>query len=161
MNAELTTGDMVPEFTLLADDSKKVSIRDLKGKFVVVYFYPKDDTPGCTIEAKDFTCSLGHFEQMNTVVIGISRDDIIKHQKFKTKHELKHILLADTEGEVCEKFNCWVEKSMYGKKYMGVARKTFLIDTNGIIIKIWPDVKITGHVDEVINAIKAFNIDQK
>ena len=125
------------------------------GKNIVIYFYPKDDTPGCTIEAKDFSCAIEQFENLNTVVIGISRDPVKKHEKFKAKYELKHILLADVEGQVCNKFGCWVEKSMYGKKYMGVARRTFLVDTKGIIIKIWPDVKIAGHIEDVIKSIKS------
>ncbi len=154
-NQELAVGDKVPNFTLPSDQDKNISISDFLGKNIVIYFYPKDDTPGCTIEAKDFSCAIEQFENLNTVVIGISRDPVKKHEKFKAKYELKHILLADVEGQVCNKFGCWVEKSMYGKKYMGVARRTFLVDTKGIIIKIWPDVKIAGHIEDVIKSIKS------
>ena len=154
MTQELKSGDMVPNFTLKSDQNETINISDFKGKNIVIYFYPKDDTPGCTIEAKDFSCSLDKFSELNTVIIGISRDSTEKHQKFKDKHDLKHILLADIDGEVCAKFNTWVEKSMYGKKYMGIARQTFLVDTNGIITKIWPNVKIPGHVEDVIKSIK-------
>ena len=146
MIKELAVGDHVPNFTLFDDQEQEVNLDDLKGQNIVIYFYPKDDTPGCTIEAKDFSCSLDKFTNLNTVILGISRDSTAKHEKFKSKYELKHILLSDAEGEVCEKFGCWVEKSMYGKKYMGIARKTFLVDSNGIIVKIWPNVKIPGHV---------------
>ncbi len=154
-NKELAVGDKVPNFTLPSDQDKNISISDFAGKNIVIYFYPKDDTPGCTIEAKDFSCAIDQFENLNTVIIGISRDPVKKHEKFKEKYDLKHILLADVEGQVCQRFSCWVEKSMYGRKYMGVARRTFLIDTKGIIIKIWPDVKIAGHIEDVITSIKA------
>lgn len=154
-NQALAVGDKVPNFTLPSDQDKNISISDFLGKNIVIYFYPKDDTPGCTIEAKDFSCAIEQFENLNTVVIGISRDQVKKHEKFKAKYELKHTLLADVEGQVCNKFGCWVEKSMYGKKYMGVARRTFLVDTKGIIIKIWPDVKIAGHIEDVIKSIKS------
>ena len=154
MHKELAIGDLVPAIILPSDSEVSINISDYKGKHVVIYFYPKDDTPGCTIEAKDFSCNLDKFTALNTIVIGISRDSVKKHQKFKDKYELKHILLSDETGEICEKFNCWVEKSMYGKKYMGIARTTFLIDTNGRISKIWQKVKIEGHVEEVIKTIE-------
>jgi len=157
MSKEIVVGDLVPDFTLSSDQNELINIGNFKGKNIVIYFYPKDDTPGCTVEAKDFSCSLDKFTDLNTVIIGISRDSVIKHDKFKAKYELKHILLSDVDGEVCEKFNCWVEKSMYGRKYMGFARKTFLVDTHGKIIKIWPNVKIPGHVEEVIDSIKNAN----
>jgi peroxiredoxin Q/BCP len=151
--SELNIGDAVPSFKLPSDGGVDIDIQDLRGKNVVIYFYPKDDTPGCTIEAKDFTCKLDDFKTLNVEVLGISKDDLKRHEKFRNKYALEHILLSDVTGEVCEKFGCWVEKSMYGKKYMGIARKTFLIDKNGIIKKIWPAVKIDGHVDEVLQAI--------
>lgn len=150
---ELNIGDLVPDFKLLSDGRGEVDIQNLRGKNVVIYFYPKDDTPGCTIEAKDFSCKLDDFKKVNVEVLGISKDDLKRHEKFRNKYNLEHILLSDVTGEVCEKFGCWVEKSMYGKKYMGIARKTFLIDKNGLIKKIWPAVKINGHVDEVLQAI--------
>jgi peroxiredoxin Q/BCP len=154
---ELLVGDKIPDFTLPSDLGEDLAISSLRGKKIVIYFYPKDDTPGCTIEAKDFTCAINGFENLNTVVIGISKDSIKKHEKFRSKYELKHILLSDLDGKICEMFNCWIEKSMYGKKYMGVARKTFLIDTMGNIVKIWPNVKIPGHVEDVINSIKGLD----
>lgn len=154
-NIELKIGDKLPDITLPSDEDKQINVKDYIGKNIVIYFYPKDDTSGCTTEAIDFSSAINEFKKLNTIIIGISRDPIKKHAKFKLKHELKHILLSDIEGEICEKFNCWVEKSMYGRKYMGVARKTFLVNTEGMIEKIWPKVKIAGHVEDVINSIKS------
>lgn len=154
MEKILEVGSVIADFTLPSDNGKDFSINDFKGRNIVIYFYPKDDTPGCTIEAKDFSCKLDEFEKLNTIIVGISKDPINKHEKFRSKYELKHLLLSDVDGKICEMFNCWVEKSMYGKKYMGIARKTFLIDTNGVIVKIWPNVKIPGHVDDVLSSIK-------
>lgn len=154
MEKELEVGDIVPEFNLPSDMGEDFLINEFKGKNIVIYFYPKDDTPGCTIEAKDFTCKIDEFEKANTIIVGISKDSINKHEKFRSKYELKHQLLSDLDGKICEMFNCWVEKSMYGKKYMGIARKTFLIDASGVIVKIWPNVKIPGHVDDVLSSIK-------
>ena len=152
---ELSLGDSIPNFSLPSYDNEEVSINDFAGKNIVIYFYPKDDTPGCTIEAKNFSCKIEDFEELNTVILGISRDLVKSHEKFKQKYDLKHILLADPEGKICQKFGCWVEKSMFGKKYMGVARKTFLFDNKGILRKICPDVKITGHIEDVIKQIKS------
>lgn len=154
MQQELQIGDMVPELSLPSDEGKEINIKDLQGKNIVIYFYPKDDTPGCTKEAQGFTCNLDKFNQLNTIIIGISKDSLIKHQKFRSKYELKHILLSDIDGTICEMFNCWVEKSMYGKKYMGIARKSFLVDTTGRITKIWSNVKVPGHVEDVLSSIK-------
>lgn len=150
MNNIFKIGDIVPNFTLTADDGQEISLSDFKEKKIVIYFYPKDDTPGCTIEAKDFSCLIEEFSKNNTIIIGISKDNIKKHQKFKEKHQLKHILLSDEDGRICEIFGCWIEKSMYGKKYMGIARRTFLLDNERKIIKIWPEVKIAGHAEEVL-----------
>ena len=150
----LKIGDKVPSFSLPSSTGKDINIADLKGKNIVIYFYPKDDTSGCTIEAKDFSCAIDQFSKLNTIILGISRDSLTKHNKFIKKHDLKHILLADETTEVCEKFSCWVEKSMYGRKYMGIARKTFLVNQDGIVVQIWPNVKITGHVDEVLATVK-------
>lgn len=154
-NLELSVGDKVPDFVLLSDQNKQISIEDFKGKNVVVYFYPKDDTPGCTVEAKDFTCLIDEFNKLDTVIIGISKDNIKSHEKFKTKHNLAHILLADTEVEVANKFHSWGEKSLYGRKYMAVLRNTFLINKNGIIHKIWSNVKVKDHAEEVLKEIKS------
>jgi thioredoxin-dependent peroxiredoxin len=146
-------GDQIPDFELLSDSEEKISLHSFKGKQVVLYFYPKDDTPGCTLEAQDFSALLTEFSKKNTIVIGISKDSCKKHQKFKSKYDLKHILLSDEEGKICELFSCWVEKSMYGKKYMGIARRTFLLDKELKLIKIWPDVKVTNHAQEVLNCL--------
>lgn len=153
MSINFKIGDLIPNFTLTSDKGEEVNIKQFIGKNIVIYFYPKDDTPGCTLEAKDFSCSLDKFDKLNTIIIGISKDSVTKHQKFKAKYDLKHILLTDEDGKICELFGCWVEKSMYGKKYMGIARTTFLIDTTGKIVKIWTDVKVNGHVEEVLNSI--------
>lgn len=154
MTKELAIGDLVPNFSLPSDQNGDINLEALRGKNVVIYFYPKDDTPGCTIEAKDFSCSIEEFKKLNTIVLGISKDDLKRHEKFRNKYNLEHVLLSDVSGEICELFSCWVEKSMYGKKYMGIARKTFLIDKNGVLQKIWPAVKIEGHVDEVLSSIR-------
>ncbi len=151
---ELKVGDQVPSFSLKSDQDEVIDIVKFRGRNIVIYFYPKDDTPGCTIEAKDFSCVIDEFSKLNTVIIGISKDSIAKHQKFRSNHDLKHILLSDVSGQVCEEFGCWVEKSMYGKKYMGIARKTFLINGEGVITKIWPNVKINGHVQEVLDMLR-------
>lgn len=153
--SELKIGDRLPSFSLPSDHGYNVNVEDLLGKNIVIYFYPKDDTPGCTLEAKDFTCSIDKFEKLNTVIIGISKDSIKKHEKFRNNHQLKHILLSDEDGEVCNKFGCWIEKSMYGKKYMGIARNTFLIDKSGIIKNIWRNVSVKGHVEEVLAKIES------
>lgn len=142
-----------PHFELLSD-SHKLSLKDLKGKKVILYFYPKDDTPGCTREACDFRDALPQLNKLNATVVGISKDDIKSHQKFKQKYALPFPLLADEDGKVCETYSVWVEKSMYGKKYMGIERSTFLLDEQGKIQGIWRKVKVDGHVDEVKEKLK-------
>lgn len=153
-NLKLSVGDKVPDFTLLSDQNKEINVKDLKGKNIVIYFYPKDDTPGCTVEAKDFSCLLDEFEKLNTVVIGISKDDLKSHEKFRNKHNLTHILLADTTTAVANNFDSWGEKSLYGRKYMAVLRNTFLINKEGVIHKIWENVKVNGHAQEVLAEIR-------
>jgi peroxiredoxin Q/BCP len=157
--AATTVGKMVgkkaPAFVMQADDGLKISLADLKGKNVILYFYPKDDTPGCTTEACDFTASLPNFSKANAVVIGVSKDSVAKHQKFKAKYKLKHILGADEDGKVCAAYNTWVEKSLYGRKYMGIERSTFLIDSAGIVRGEWRGVKVKDHAAEVLAAAKA------
>lgn len=149
----LNEGDIAPDFTLPGDDESTVTLSGFKGKKkVVLYFYPKDDTPGCTIEAKDFRDAMADFEGANTVVIGISKDTISKHVRFKDKYCLPFTLVSDAESNVCERYGQWVEKSMYGKKYMGINRATFLIGTDGKIARLWPKVKIEGHAQEVLKA---------
>jgi peroxiredoxin Q/BCP len=145
---------IAPDFQLPVSSDKEFKLSSLRGKNIVLYFYPKDDTPGCTLEAKDFATHLEEFTKLNTVVIGISRDSLKSHSKFKEKYCLPFDLASDENGEVCEKYGVWVEKSMYGKKYMGIERSTFLVDKEGKIAKIWPKVKVDGHVAEVLAAIK-------
>jgi len=153
MNLEV--GDKAPSFTLPADGGGKVSLKDLKGKKVVLYFYPKDDTSGCTAEACSFRDSLPDFSKVKASVIGISRDSIESHDKFKKKFHLTFPLASDESGKVCEAYGTWVEKSMYGKKYMGIERSTFLIDDKGFIRGIWRKVKVPGHAEEVLKAAEA------
>ena len=151
----LEVGDKAPDFTLPTDGVRKVSLKALKGKTVVLYFYPRDDTPGCTAEACAFRDSLPDFSKVKAEVIGISRDPVASHEKFKKKFKLPFPLASDEDGKVTEAYGVWVEKSMYGKKYMGIERATFLIDGKGIIRDIWRKVKVDGHADEVLAAAEA------
>jgi len=148
-------GSKAPAFTLEMENGEKLSLKDLKGKKVVLYFYPKDDTPGCTKEAVAFTGDLAKFKRAGAVVIGVSKDSAAKHQKFIAKHNLKIRLGADEDGKVVEKYGVWVEKNMYGRKYMGIERATFLIDEKGVLRRGWRKVKVAGHTDEVLEAVKA------
>jgi len=145
-------GQNAPDFNLPTDTGANASLAALKGKKVVLYFYPKDDTPGCTIEAKEFRDSISDFEKANTVIIGVSKDSLKSHGKFKEKHCLPFALASDEEGDVCERYGVWVKKQMYGKEYMGIQRATFLVDENGKFEKIWPKVSVEGHVAEVLAA---------
>jgi len=147
--------DKAPDFSLPTDGNGKVSLSKLKGKKVILYFYPKDDTSGCTAEACGFRDSLPKFGKSDAVVIGISRDSVASHDKFKKKYDLPFTLASDEDGKVCEAYGTWAEKSMYGRKYMGIERATFLIDPKGAIRNIWRKVKVTGHVEEVLAAAKA------
>jgi peroxiredoxin Q/BCP len=149
----LKEGDKAPEFHAKDDQGNSVTLKDLRGKKVVLYFYPKDDTSGCTKEACDFRDNLGHIKRKDAVVIGVSPDSEKKHQKFKTKYELTFPLLADEDKKIVSDYGVWKEKSMYGRKYMGVERTTFIIDEHGKIAKIFPKVSVTGHVDEVMKAL--------
>lgn len=148
-------GGVAPSFGLKSGDGEKISLSDFKGQPVVLYFYPKDDTPGCTVEAKEFQSNLKAFEKAGAKVFGISPDNEASHCKFADKFDLKFTLLSDDGHKVAEKYGLWVEKSMYGKKYMGVQRATFLIDGRGRIAKVWPKVKPEGHAAEVLEAVKA------
>ncbi len=138
-----------PQFTLPDQTGKKISLKDFKGKKVVLYFYPKDNTPGCTKEACDFRDSIEDFKKIKAVVLGVSPDSIESHKKFAEKYDLPFPLLSDPEKKVLNKYGVWKEKSMYGRKYMGVERTTVVIDENGKIMKIFPKVKVKGHVDQV------------
>ncbi len=157
MTNTLTIGAQAPNFSLPADDGGTVTLSALQGKNVVVYFYPKADTSGCTIEAKDFTDRAAQFEAANTIVLGISPDEIKTLCKFRDKYSLAVRLLADTEKQAAEAYGVWVEKSMYGKKYMGIERSTILVDASGKIARIWPKVKIPDHAEEVLAAAKALS----
>lgn len=152
----LNVGDKAPDFKNIAiEGGKRVNLSDFKGKNIVLYFYPKDDTPGCTTEAKDFTALKSELEKLNTVIFGVSKDSVKAHDKFIEKHCLSISLLSDEDGTLCESYGTWVEKSMYGRKYMGIARATFLIDSKGIIRHIWPKVSVKNHAQEVLKAVKA------
>jgi thioredoxin-dependent peroxiredoxin len=148
-------GKAAPAFSMESTDGKTVSLKDLKGNKVVLYFYPKDDTPGCTVEACSFRDSFADFKKAGAVILGVSPDSVTSHDKFKEKFSLPFPLLADAEHAVAEKYGIWKEKSMYGKKYMGVERTTFIIDSAGKIAKIFPKVKVEGHHEEVLAAVKA------
>lgn len=148
-------GDLVPEFKLPASGGGNISNADLKGKWVVLYFYPKDLTPGCTNEAINFSDMLPAFEAKNAIILGVSKDTVSSHDKFVSKHDLKVGLIADTEGTLCDAFECWVEKSMYGKTYMGIERSTFLIDPDGKVVEIWRKVKVNGHAEKVLAALES------
>ncbi len=147
-------GKKAPDFTLPGDGGEKIKLSALKGKAVVVYFYPKDDTPGCTKEAIAFTELLPEFQKAGATIIGISPDTAEKHDKFIAKHDLGVRLAADENTKVAEKYGVWVEKSMYGKKYMGVERSTFLVDEKGKVARIWRKVKVPGHAEAVLEAVR-------
>ena len=151
----LKEGDAAPNIDLPTDGGGRFQLGATRGKAVVVYFYPKDDTSGCTLEAIDFSARKKEFETAGATIIGISPDSVKDHDKFKAKHDLTISLAADQEKEVAEAYGVWVEKSMYGRKYMGVDRSTFLVDPKGKLARIWRQVKVEGHVQEVLDAAKA------
>ncbi len=155
MSDTIEIGQPAPVLTLPRDGEGEVSLSDYLGKIVVLYFYPRDDTSGCTVEAQEFTADLPAFAAADAVVIGISKDSVKSHDKFRDKHALGVILLSDEKGDVTERYGAWVEKSMYGKKYMGIDRSTFLIDREGRIARVWRKVKVPGHVAEVLAAVQA------
>jgi thioredoxin-dependent peroxiredoxin len=152
----LNVGDKAPSFKLKNQDAKVISLADLKGKPVVLYFYPKDDTSGCTKEACNFRDEFPKFGKMKAEIIGVSADSVESHKKFADKYKLPFNLLSDEKKEVVEKYGVWQEKSMYGKKYMGIVRTTFIIDPSGKINKIFPKVKVEEHNKEVMEALKEF-----
>ena len=147
-------GDIAPDFQLPTDDDSSLELSGLRGAPAVLYFYPKDDTSGCTKEALGFSDHQKGFAALGARIVGVSPDSVAKHQKFKAKHGLTITLAADTEKQVCELYGVWVEKSMYGRKYMGVERSTFLIDADGRVAKAWRKVKVPGHVEAVLEAVK-------
>lgn len=146
-------GSKAPDFTLKDGEGKDVTLSKLKGKKVVLYFYPRDDTPGCTTEACEFRDNLARVKKKGALVFGISKDDEKSHQKFAEKFQLNFPLLSDPEGKVIEKYGAWGEKSMYGKKFMGIIRSTFIVDEDGHIMKVFPKVSPQGHAEEVLQAL--------
>ncbi len=148
-------GKPAPKFEMPTDGGGTVSLAALKGRRVVLYFYPKDDTPGCTTEACGFRDALPKFGKINATVIGVSRDSIAAHDRFKAKYKLPFTLASDADGKASTAYGTWVEKNMYGRKYMGMERSTFLIDEKGIVRGIWRKIKVAGHVEEVLKAVKA------
>ena len=150
----LAKGDTAPNFTLPADQGETISLADYKGKAVVLYFYPKDMTPGCTIEANDFTTLSGEFEKANAIVIGASKDSPEKHDKFCAKLDLKVRLVSDADGALCDAYQVWKEKSLYGRTFMGIERTTFLIDGKGTIQEVWQKVRVKDHAAKVLEAAK-------
>ncbi len=150
-------GKKVPAFKLPATGEQTISLSSLKGKNIVLYFYPKDNTPGCTTESQNFRDSIAKFKRQNCIILGVSRDTIRTHENFKTKHKFPFELLSDTEEELCQLFDVIKLKNMYGKKLLGIERSTFLINTKGVLKQEWRKVKVTGHVDEVLIAVKSLN----
>jgi len=152
---DIKAGDKAPGFTAPADGGRELSLAQFAGKPVVLYFYPKDDPPGCTKQAIGFSELADDFAAAGAVVVGVSKDTAAKHDKFRDKHGLKVILVSDAEGDICERYGVWVEKSMYGKPYLGIERATFLIGADGKVARVWRKVKVPGHVEEVLEAARA------
>jgi len=150
-------GDKAPDFTLPKSGGGEVALTDYTGKYLVLYFYPKDDTPGCTKEAIGFTAHKDDFAALGAEILGVSKDTVAKHDKFITKHELDIPLGSDVSGEMIESYGSWVEKNMYGKKYMGIDRSTFLIGPDGIVLEVWRKVRVKVHVEAVLDALKTHN----
>ena len=146
-------GEPAPDFSLRSVDGKVVSLKELRGKKVVLYFYPKDDTPGCTKEACSFRDNLGRVTSKGAIILGVSRDDTVSHVKFREKYDLNFPLLSDDKGRVTEAYGVWKKKNLYGREYFGIERTTFLIDEGGKVARIWPKVHVEGHTDEVLAAL--------
>lgn len=155
----LQIGDKAPNFSMPTDGNGTTSLSDYAGQTLILYFYPKDDTSGCTAQACAFTDNMAGFNAAKCAVLGVSKDTVKKHDAFKAKYNLNFSLASDAETQTCENYGVWVEKSMYGRKYMGIERTTFLIDGNGIIQKIWNKVKVNGHIEDVLATVK--NYDSK
>lgn len=152
----LETGSKAPDFSLPANGGNNVSLSEHLGKYVVLYFYPKDDTPGCTKEAIGFSAVKDELAALNTIVIGVSKDTAAKHDKFIAKHDLDVILGSDEAGKMIEEYGVWVEKNMYGKRYMGIERATYLIGPDGTILEIWRKVRVKNHVETVLETVKKY-----
>jgi len=148
-------GDIAPDFTAPRDGGGTLTLSELRPRAVVLYFYPKDDTSGCTREAIDFTTHRAEFEAAGAVVVGVSKDPVARHERFIAKHDLGIALVSDAESDICERYGTWVEKSMYGRTYMGIERTTVLIDGAGKVVRVWNKVKVPGHVAEVLAAARA------
>ena len=157
----LSINDKAPDFLLPDDSGNTVSMHNFRHKNIILYFYPKDDTPGCTREAKDFRNAIDEFTKLNTVILGVSRDSIDKHEEFKEKYELPFSLLSDEDTVTIQEYGVWIEKNMYGKKYMGIERSTFLISKDRIIKQIWRKVKVAGHVEKVLEEVKSLEAAKK
>ena len=151
---QLTVGKKVPAFSVQATNEQTIRSKDLRGKNVVLYFYPRDDTPGCTLEGKDFRRYHNKFAELDTVVLGVSRDTVNSHEKFKAKFRFPFDLLADTDEKLCKLFDVIKEKNMYGKKVMGIERSTFLFDQDGKLVREWRKVRVPGHVEDVLEAVR-------
>ena len=157
MSENLSVGDVAPDFQVINENSTFVSFKDLVNKNIVLYFYPKDNTPGCTIEANDFSILTDDFAKEDAVILGVSKDSVKSHQNFIKKQNIKFNLLADIEGKMVLDYGVWVEKSMYGKKYMGIERATFLIGKDKKILNIWRNVKVKNHAQDVLDVLKQVN----
>jgi peroxiredoxin Q/BCP len=152
---QLVAGDKAPKFNGPTDGGGTASLGDFSGRYLVIYFYPKDDTPGCTKEAIGFTEQVSAFSQLGAEIIGVSKDTVAKHDKFIAKHNLGIRLISDEDGEMVESYGVWVEKNMYGKKYMGIERATYLVGPDEVIVQVWRKVRVKGHVDAVLAALKS------
>ena len=152
-------GDFAPDFAAIDRQSKSISLQDFKSQWLVLYFYPKDNTPGCTTQAIEFTEKLPQFQALNTQIVGISPDSIASHGKFITKHNLEIILLSDPEHQIAETYGVWQLKKFMGKEYMGIVRSTFLLDPSGKITQIWSNVRVKNHVDAVLDTVKQLTVD--
>ncbi len=150
-------GNKLTNLKFKTGDDSFMTNKSFSGNKVVIYFYPKDDTPGCTKEAIEFSENKSNFQKFNTIILGVSKDSVTKHEKFKSKHNLTVDLASDDDGKICDAFGVWVEKSMYGKKYMGIERSTFLFDENSKLIKVWRNVKVKNHVNEVLNFLDSID----
>lgn len=150
---ELQIGNKAPDFKVAIAENRQLALSELKGKYVLLYFYPKDNTPGCTVEAREFNALLPEFKKLGAEIVGVSKDSLKSHDKFKSLFDLNFYLGSDAECQLCQKYGVWVEKSMFGKKYMGINRASFLIDKEGKIAHIWPNVKVNGHAQEALDKI--------
>lgn len=153
----LEQGSMAPDFTLSDQSGKSHSLSDYRDQWIILYFYPKDLTPGCTTEACNFRDEFPNFQKLNTVILGVSKDSVKRHSTFAQKYKLPFLLLSDEAGEVCDKYEVWKEKSMYGKTYMGIIRSSYLIDPEGKISRVYPKVKVKEHASELLNDLQALS----